>query len=48
MFQQEGYDFMAAAFKGGLQWKRFILSELQKKPVPAMPAAGRKTGRAEH
>jgi hypothetical protein len=27
--------------KGGLQWKRFILSDLHMKPVPAMPAAGR-------
>jgi len=27
--------------KGDLQWKRFIVSDLHKKPVPAMPAAGR-------
>jgi hypothetical protein len=26
--------------KGGLQWKRFILSDLQNKPVPEV-AAGR-------
>jgi GxxExxY protein len=27
--------------KGGLEWKRFILSDLHKKPLPFMPAAGR-------
>jgi len=31
--------------KGDLQWKRFILSDLHEKPVPAMPAAGRPEGR---
>ena len=31
--------------KGDLQWKRFILSDLHEKPVPAMPAAGRLEGR---
>jgi len=87
MFQQEGYDLMAAAFevyneigygmaeeiyqqsleielslrqvpfltkqelevyyKGHklTKWKRFILSDLHEKPVPAMPAGGRPEGR---
>jgi hypothetical protein len=31
--------------KGDLQWKRFILSDLHKKPVPAMPAAGKEGDR---
>lgn len=31
--------------KGDLQWKRFILSDLHERPVPAMPAAGRPEGR---
>jgi hypothetical protein len=27
--------------KGGLEWKRFIRTDLHKKPVPDRPAAGR-------
>jgi GxxExxY protein len=30
--------------RGDLQWKRFILSDLDTKPVPATPAAGRSKG----